>query len=170
MKWLWRKVKGIFKGSSHPNVENSPKQMISEKEILGYVESILQDEWVTLTGLINVESSFEYWVRFFTALSYVESGYDASQVYMEPAPLHYESVGLLQLSEVDFKNYGYPKFDLKNGYENLRFGIFILNRIAKNRGKVIFDNDHYWSTLRPGRNPTQYQRFLEKMNKINLSI
>ncbi len=169
MKWLMNKIKNFFKGSPRPNVENTPAQYISEKEVIGYCQSILKDEWISLVGLIKINSSVDYWVRFFTALSYVESGYNSSCVFPEPQPLGYDSIGLLQLSEVDFKNYSYPKFPLKDGYQNIRFGIYILNELAKKKGQVIFDKDHYWSTLRPGRNPKQYAKFIEKMNQINLS-
>ncbi len=165
---VWRWIKNIFKGSSYESVENSPAQKLSELEIIGHVKSIIAEEWIDLIGLMRVNSSPEYWIRFITALSYVECGYNASLVYPEGAPLYYDSVGLLQLSEPDFKSYGYSPVNLKDPYENLKFGIFILNRIAYARKKVIFDDDNYWSTLRPNRNSKQYLKFVDKMSKIIL--
>ena len=165
--FCWLKKK--FKKSGTPNVENTPAQKMAESEVVANVSMILHDEWVTLTGLIRINSSFDYWVDFITALAYVESGYNPKLVFMEPAPLYYESIGLLQLSTVDFKNYKYPAIDLKNGYENLKFGIFILNKLAMLHGKVIYDSGNYWSTLRPGKNKESHARFLAKLKQLQLT-
>lgn len=167
-KKLWKKIKNIFSKDSGGgySAPQSEEEKMKEGEVMGHVSMILHDFIASYGGLTNINPSFDYWVAFFTALAYVESSYNPNCVFMEPAPLHYESIGLLQLSTVDFNNYAYPKIDLKNPYENLKFGMHILNKIALKRGQVIFDTNHYWSTLRPGKNPASYAKFTKKLNQL----
>lgn len=164
---LFKKLISIFKKPKP--VKPSPTVNMMQNEVVANVSMILHDDWVTLTGLYRINPSFDYWVSFITALCFVESGYNPNCVFMEPAPLFYESVGLLQLSNEDFKTYGYPKIDLKDPYQNLKFGIYILNKMAKKHGHVIFEGTgQYWSTLRPHKNKKQHEKFLAKLEQIIL--
>jgi uncharacterized protein (TIGR02594 family) len=114
---------------------------------------------------------------FWRALALAESGLDPRSVYFETDPsLQINSVGLLQLSLVDIKNYGFKDLDikteedLKDPIKNLKLGMAILSRLHK-----IYPNENiykvggrYWSVLRrekewPGKKQDGFQRFFRAL-------
>jgi hypothetical protein len=105
----------------------------------------------------------QFWAELVSVMAYFESGWKPTTVFKEPAPLNNESVGLLQLSTSDARNYASiprckaiaTKAGLMDPLKNLDCGIRIMAHwIAKdgaittpqNRGASI-----YWSVLREKR-------------------
>jgi hypothetical protein len=99
-----------------------------------------------------------------------ESGLDRTEVYDEPAPTP-DSVGLLQLSPSDAKNYAFPtaiksQEDLKDPILNLQLGVWIMGCLAKKHPteNIYQCWGRYWSVLRwdkywPGKKQDGFKRF-----------
>lgn len=95
-------------------------------------------------------------VAFIRALATAESGLDPAMVYKEPAPLNKNSVGLLQLSLSDVKNYKQQALgieteeDLKDPIKNLKLGLAILSQLHAfhSEENVYQSGGRYWSVLR----------------------
>ena len=100
--------------------------------------------------LFKYNPDIVYWADFATAICFAESGYDRFKTYMEPAPLFYESIGLMQLSHIDQKNYSFCDiqgdkiFQVEN---NLFCGIGILNKTVGKYKDPINNFNVYWSVL-----------------------
>lgn len=87
-----------------------------------------------------------------------ESNFKPNTKFMEPAPLNYESIGLLQLSYEDKR--GYPncnldraKKNLEDPINNLDCGLKIMAKLLTRHG-VLSSPDHkglsaYWAVMRP---------------------
>jgi hypothetical protein len=107
----------------------------------------------------------------FQAIAKAESNFKRDTVYMEPAPLHINSIGLLQLSLSDQKNYKLDckwktEEDLKHPIKNLYCGVQILSALERKYPALNFYQygGKYWSTLRqakywPGKKQSGYERF-----------
>lgn len=89
-----------------------------------------------------------------SAVAKFESSWNPASVYHEPAPLNYDSIGLLQLSYEDHRGYSFCPAagtrDLKDPRVNLDCGMRILARQVERRGKLILSSDVYWSVLKDG--------------------
>ena len=103
-------------------------------------------------------------VTFIKAIVKAESDYNPNSVYKEPAPLNNLSIGLMQLSLTDQKNWkldcGWKtEEDLKNGASNISCGIKLLSKLCAKYPKedILTCGGKYWSTLRPSR--SGYKRF-----------
>jgi uncharacterized protein (TIGR02594 family) len=110
--------------------------------------------------------------NFIKAICVAESGLDFNEVYHEPAPLNNYSVGLMQLSVSDVKNYRAERFniksnsDLMNPIKNLRLGTHILlTLLEKHPSENVYQaGGRYWSVLRwdkywPGKKQSGFERF-----------
>lgn len=107
----------------------------------------------------------------FKAIAKAESSFKRETVYMEPAPLHKNSIGLLQLSLSDQKNYRIDckwktEDDLKHPIRNLYCGVLMLSILEKKYPTKNFYQygGLYWSTLRraqewPTKKQSGYERF-----------
>ena len=108
----------------------------------------------------DADGRAEMWLCLVKALVLYESNYNPKCYFKEPAPLNYESVGLLQLS---YEDTAYKKLivlnrdkkTLEDPINNLCGGLrilaFLINRdgaitTSKNKGGAA-----YWSTLREKR-------------------
>lgn len=101
------------------------------------------------------------WLVIVGALVRRESNFKPGTVYGEGAPLYYNSVGLLQLSQNPRARECTPEGarsenDLKNPELNLRCGIRILARLVGSRGRIAgrAGAGAYWSVL---RNPGEHR-------------
>lgn len=104
-----------------------------------------------------------FWAELVVAIAKYESNWNPTTRYMEPAPLNYESLGLLQLSYEDQKAYPFCKLDrasknLFNPLVNLKCGVGIMARliakdavIAKGQGSSSRGLARYWSVMRENR-------------------
>lgn len=115
---------------------------------------------------------------FFYALAVAESGLDPETVFREPQSIGgMLSIGLLQLSLGDVKNYkAYDlgietEDDLKDPIKNLKLGLVILSKLySQDTSKTVYEcGGRYWSTLRwdkywPGKSQAGYQRFLKALS------
>ncbi len=95
------------------------------------------------------------WLVIVGALVRRESNFKPGTTYPEGAPLYYNSVGLLQLSQNPRARECTPEgarseSDLKNPELNLRCGIRILARLVGSRGRIAgrAGAGAYWSVLR----------------------
>jgi len=107
----------------------------------------------------------------FQAIAKAESSFKRESMYMEPAPLFKYSIGLLQLSLSDQKNYRLDcgwvtEDDLKHPIKNLYCGVQILSALEKKYPTLNFYQygGKYWSVLRkaefwPGKSQSGYERF-----------
>ena len=141
-KIAYRWIKNKLKGDSVTIPTTTISQRLSEFEIQSEVRRIFKTSDVNLTiNLLTYNNSVDYWVNFITAICFAESNYDRFTKYMEPAPLNYYSIGLMQLSYVDQKYHthcdiqGDKIFEVHN---NLYCGIGILNKLVGKNKKPIF--------------------------------
>jgi hypothetical protein len=164
LSWF-RRIKNKLSKNKVTLPKLKPAEIVAELEIQLTLREIISP--VKHPSLFLYNSDKEYWVNFITAMCYVESGYNRNLIYMEPAPLYYESIGLLQLSYVDENHYtfcdltGEKIFDISN---NLYCGVGILNILVGKFGTPIFNNGHYWSVLQPKR--PQHAKFLAKFKQL----
>lgn len=105
----------------------------------------------------------QFWAELVSTMAYFESGWNTNSTFHEPAPLNYDSAGLLQLSTVDAKNYkSIPQCaliatvaGLRDPLKNLDCGIRIMARlIGKDSAITTTANKGaaaYWSVLREKR-------------------
>lgn len=117
----------------------------------------------------------EFWVHMIAAITKRESGYNPKDrmresTFAKPDNVTREPVyseGLLQLSYSDMKTYPKECGNVFNWEKdkriardsqqktifdpmrNLYCGIRILDHISAKRRSIIFDNNHYWSVLKP---------------------
>lgn len=144
------------------------KEIVAELEVQTTLRQLLSGMITMYPNLFNYNPNKEYWVCFFTACAYCESSYDRFCKYMEPAPLNYLSLGLLQLSYVDQNHYtfcdiqGDKIFKVEN---NLACGIGILNKLVGKYKRPVFDSGHYWSVLQPKRGE-RHERFRKKFLQL----
>lgn len=99
----------------------------------------------------------EMWAELISGMALYESSWNPKTRFMEPAPLHYYSEGLLQLSYEDLQWAKYCKFkkgdpakSILDPILNLDCGIRILANQIKNKGLVMMSSGVYWSTLKIG--------------------
>jgi len=146
----------------------SRKEIVAELEIQLELRQLLSGFQTMYPHLYNYNQVKEFWVCFFTACSYVESNYDRFCKYMEPAPLYYLSLGLLQLSHVDQTHYTFCDIQGDNIFKvnnNLACGIGILNVLVKKNKKPVFNDGHYWSVLQPKRG-ARHEKFRMKLLQL----
>lgn len=105
----------------------------------------------------------QFWAELVSVMSYFESGWKPTTVFKEPAPLNNESVGLLQLSTSDAKNYASipqckplaVRANLMDPLINIDCGIRILAHwVGKDLVITSLNNSggsKYWSVLREKR-------------------
>lgn len=111
-------------------------------------------------------------VNFIKALATAESGLDYEQVYKEPDSIGgMNSIGLLQLSVNDVKNYKsdlkiYSEDDLKDPIKNLSLGVEIICKLHHQMpSKTVYETSgRYFSVLRwdkywPTRKQDGFERF-----------
>lgn len=96
-------------------------------------------------------------VLFWQSVALPESAFNRRSTYNEPAPLNYQSLGLLQLSLEDesWAHCGFKtKQDVYHPIRNLYCGVKILNMLqTKHAGKSIYwQGGQYWSVLRNPEN------------------
>ena len=113
----------------------------------------------------------------FKAMAKAESNFKRETFFMEPAPLNIYSIGLLQLSLSDQKNYKIDckwksEEDLKHPIRNLYCGVRILSILEKKNPTLNFYQyaGKYFSTLRrlefwPTKKQSGYQRFKASLDK-----
>jgi len=148
--------------------QQSTKEIIAELEIQLELRSLLSGFITQYPNLFAYNPNKEYWVCFMTACAYVESGYDRFCKYMEPAPLNYLSLGLLQLSYVDQNHYTFCDIQGDKIYKvgnNLACGLGILNKLVGKNRKPVFNSGHYWSVLQPKRGE-RHQKFVKKFERL----
>lgn len=146
----------------------STKEIVAQLEIQLELRSLLSGFVTMYPNLFAYNPNKEFWVCFVTACAYCESGYNRFSEYIEPAPLNYLSLGLLQLSYVDQNHYtfcdiqGHKIYKLTN---NLQCGLGILNKLVGKYKKPVFNSGHYWSVLQPKRGE-KHERFRKKFMQL----
>lgn len=100
------------------------------------------------------------WAEFICSLCYYECSWDPLQNSVdvgEKGDIDTYSVGLMQLSVVDQKNYkislGYKFKDLQDPIKNLNLGLKIMTQIIETKGIVMVPkgSNPYWGTLSGGK-------------------
>lgn len=111
----------------------------------------------------------------FRAIAKAESSFKRETMYMEPAPLNKYSIGLLQLSLADQKNYRIDclwktEDDLKHPIRNLYCGVQMMSILERKNPTLNFYQygGKYFSTLRrlqdwPGKKQSGYERFKKEL-------
>ena len=117
--------------------------------------------------LFKYKNDIKYWMDLVTAVIFAESNYNRFEYYMEPAPLNYPSLGLLQLSYVDQKQYTFcdiqgDKIFLADN--NIHCGLGILNILVGKYGNPISNKSRYWSVL--NNTKKRHKTFLAKFNEL----
>jgi hypothetical protein len=101
-----------------------------------------------------------FWAELVSVMAYFESGWKPTTVFKEPAPLNNESIGLLQLSVSDAKNYPFcapigSRAAIMDPLKNLDCGVRIMAKwVAKDGHITAPDNSgvgRYWSVVREKR-------------------
>jgi hypothetical protein len=99
------------------------------------------------------------WAEIIIAICFYECGWNPASAGKDVGPdeYNYWSVGLLQLSQVDQKNYGFQFGftweDLKDPHKNLKLGLAILARQFDKRGVWLIKKGEvgvYWAVIHPG--------------------
>ncbi len=128
--------------------------------------------------LPNVGVPIEIFVR---AMATAESGLDRTQVYDEPEGTN-DSVGLMQLSPQDAKNYKFPAVvdsqeDLKNPILNLGLAVWMMGKLhIKHPDENIYQCwGRYWSVLRderywPGKKQSGFIRFKKALAELSGAV
>ena len=123
-----------------------------------------------------------FWAELVIAMAKYESNWDPDSIYHEPPPLDEDSIGLLQLSYQDAKNYSFPdvldpaKKSLEDPLINLRCGLVILSHwIAIDKVVALGSTSNsakggarYWSVLRKGADHHYYD--IRNLVKSSLSL
>lgn len=126
----------------------------------------------------------QFWAELVSTMAYFESGWKPDTVFKEPAPLNNESIGLLQLSVSDAKNYPFcapigTRSAIMDPLKNLDCGIRIMAKwIGKHekvtgshfevnsKGKTVelFEGGSiYWSVLREKRKLPEVLAMVKKL-------
>lgn len=98
------------------------------------------------------EQKAAFWVLVIASIARFESAFDPASSYLEPKPLNYYSLGLLQLSYIDTTAYRHLPLNekLKNITDpkaNLESGVIILAAQLLKRNTLFTSKSYYWSVL-----------------------
>lgn len=105
----------------------------------------------------------QFWGELVSTMAFFESAWNPKTVFKEPAPLNNESIGLLQLSQSDAKNYASiaqckplaVRSNLMDPLINLDCGLRIMAQWIAKDGAITTPNNlgaaRYWSVLREKR-------------------
>lgn len=163
-KRLLKRVEKIFKKGKPLSVTRKP-EYINSDQLRAIIDVVLFDMEINdITSLMGYFKTHNNIKVFLEALIYCESNYNVNSTYMEPAPLYYESCGLLQLSHNDMKYYNFCDISgdlIYNPYNNIMFGLGIMNKLISKKGTPIFNSGNYWSVLMP-KNKEKHLKFLRK--------
>ena len=125
---------------------------------------LLEDSFVRNSGVKRIcpgyftatyDQKKKFWVTWMASISFPESGYDTETVFMEPAPLNKNSVGLFQLSYddkrhgggCDFSGFLRDEYLLKDPSRNIRCAATIMQNQIEQRGTLWPRKAYYWSVL-----------------------
>jgi len=112
---------------------------------------------------LSTSQQILFWAEMFVAIARFESNWKPQTIFHEPPPLGVDSIGLLQLSYEDEKNYHLEHLDrtarsLEDPLVNLRCGVQIMSTLVAKDGVVASSDQkkhrggaRYWSVLRAGR-------------------
>jgi len=120
---------------------------------------------------MNSDDKTKFWALFMGSVAWPESAWDPKTMYMEPAPLYYYSIGLLQLSYQKDEGHGeecqFPSQEaVKDPLRNLRCGLKIMENQVRNRKKLFTpDEFYYWSVLKSKTSEVK-KPFLANVSKI----
>lgn len=115
------------------------------------------------------------WAEFICSLCYYECSWDQLQNSVDVGTngdIDTYSVGLMQLSVVDQKNYkirlGYKFKDLQDPIKNLNLGLKIMTQIIKNKGIVMVPkgSNPYWAVICPGGKYDKSSEILARVKKL----
>lgn len=165
LKRIINKIKGI---KSTPVIKK-PTNFKDQMDVMLVVRMKLQHFEYEFPHLYSFNNSIDYWTNFVTAMAFAESNYNTNCIFMEPAPLFYESLGLLQLSHEDIKNYKTSGFDISGEKifipeNNIGFGLFVLDQMVRLHGNPISNKSHYWSCLNTTK--AGYKNFKKKFDEL----
>ena len=125
---------------------------------------LLKDSFVKYSGVEGIcpgyftatyDQKKKFWVTLMASISFPESGYDTETVFMEPAPLNKNSVGLFQLSYddkrhgggCDFSGSSRDEYLLKDPLRNIRCAATIMQNQIERSGTLWPRKAYYWSVL-----------------------
>jgi Transglycosylase SLT domain len=175
----------LFIASCTPVIPTPPPEVVVAKPLLEDLLNTEASAWPTTGWVEDYSFTVQETLKIapiaklpckdgaavFKSIAKAESGFKRETVYREPAPLNNNSIGLLQLSFTDQKNYGiYCKWaneeDLKHPIRNLYCGVRMLSILEKKNPTLNFYQygGKYWSVLRalefwPGKSQSGYERF-----------
>ena len=121
------------------------------------------DAFVAGYSTLSPDDQAKYWAELVIAMAKYESNWNPHARLKEPPPLNVTSLGLLQLSYEDAKQYELGPLDrnthsLEDPAVNLRCGVAILahllardHTVAAGRGDASRGGARYWAVLREGR-------------------
>lgn len=114
-----------------------------------------------------------------SAMSYYESGWNPKSESVDvgtKGDKNTWSVGLMQMSQTDQKNYGfdmgYTYEDLKTPWPNLHLALKILVRQVERRGKIMIPKGEpglYWAVLHPGGKYDQSAKIVAMVRSIKFT-
>lgn len=121
------------------------------------------------------------WMNLISIMTKFESSFNPKTKFMEPPPLGYESIGLMQLSYQDQPNYPTCELNrslknLEDGSHNLRCGLIILNKLVQQDNRIAGQvsgrwkgGARYWSVLRfenKGKPRPSYNSIISHMKSV----
>ena len=111
-------------------------------------------------GSLSADEKINLWADIFAGTTYYESSYNPLSASVDVGTSSNKdtwSVGLLQMSVVDQKNYGLPLgytyADLQDPIKNLELGVTIMALQVRKKGIILIpqgSSGTYWATLHPG--------------------
>ena len=121
------------------------------------------DAFIPGYAQLSSEAQLKFWAELVIAMAKYESNWNPHAHFREPPPLDVTSLGLLQLSYEDGKQYDLEPLDrdrrsLEDPLVNLRCGVAILAHLVARDGVVAAGSGdrsrgaaRYWAVLREGR-------------------
>ena len=127
---------------------------------------------------LSYEQKVQVWCELFVAISYYESGYDPrneSPDVGEQDDKNTWSVGLMQVSQVDIKNYNikdmnYTYEDLLTVGPNLDLATALMANQIDKVGTILIGpgrNWLYWATLHPGGSYDESENIIRRVKKLS---
>lgn len=118
------------------------------------------DQFCTKYHSLSRDQKINVWAQIFAVTTYYECSWNPKSYSVDVGTADDPetwSVGLLQLSVVDQKNYkfsfGYSFLDLQDPIKNLHLGVAIMEKQIQRRGVILIPKGSpglYWAVLHPG--------------------
>lgn len=145
--WKGRKWKKEWTITLKRSIENHARELLDESFLpMNEIKKLCSG-----FSDASLEERRDFWATFMAAIAYPESGYKVDTVFLEPAPLNKNSVGLFQLSYDDTRHGRGCEINgeasLKDPETNIRCAVKIMRNQMEVRKTLWPKKFYYWSVL-----------------------